>query len=687
MLARGLLALGLVVVLFWRPWAHGIPPVATALFWGFVLVHVALPGIAVAWATQRFRGDAILLVGQGCSLGLVVQALGYLGARALDIPAVASLTPLAVAGAALALCRGRRHLPEPAAPERGRSHLELLLLVLLLAGSLQPLVSERHVGSGISVDLLFHAGNAGEVRHRWPLEIPRIAGIPLKYQVLVYALPAGAASSCGLPVADVLLALCPLLWLLLLVIQVYNAGRALFGDGYVGLLGAGMLVLHVDPGKLLGLGGGAFNSYLATGLYGSPTTVCGFILLASLALTLSEWLSAAGRSWPALVPLALLSFAASAAKASVLPTVGGGLVALATWAWPRRRHLSGSALVALAVVVLSGAPVTLWLSTGEGSYHGMLRWGPGAAMKQSALAHWLARVTGAGSPPAAWLSVATLFPWLLGYLGLAGAGFMVWMAGRRPPLPPMQVWALGVAATGALLGLSLDAFGLSQLFFFYNGQVMLALFAGAGIVLALREGRQLSRIFLLGSGLPALLFAARGPLDAHREDRRVQARDWTEAEAQYAKGLAWLRANAAEDSVVLADNGSLYLSAFGECRMFYESGLYSPLGDIGGTASADRAYPERVDLQDRLLRGPGRENVKAVVDRFPAGTKVRIVADSVQTKLREGIEDADIAPIPSRRFFPSELFALEFANAAMHVYRVSPAARPGPDLPSNRATP
>jgi hypothetical protein len=306
-------------------------------------------------------------------------------------------------------------------------------------------------------------------------------------------------------------------------------------------------------------------------------------------------------------------------------------------------------------------------------------------MKQSAFATWLARLLGA--PPNAWLTLATALPWLLGYLGLAGVGFLVWLAGPRPPLQPVQVWALGVAATGAVLGLCLEAYGLSQLFFLYNGQVLLALFAAAGIVVTLREGRRLSGALLLGASLPCLQLAGGGPLQAHREDRQARTRQWTGAEAQYARGLAWLRAHAARDSVVLADNGSLYLSAFGECRLFYESGLYSPLGDLAGTPSADHAYAERVELQNRLLRSPGREVVEAVVGRFPPGTTVRIVADSVQTSLRDGIEVAKIGPIPGRRLFPGELFELEFANAAMHVYRVSPARERRRDLPSDRATP
>ena len=87
--------------------------------------------------------------------------------------------------------------------------------------------------------------------------------------------------------------------------------------------------------------------------------------------------------------------------------------------------------------------MTLWLSTGEGTYHGMLQWGPGAAIRHAAFTLWLGRVTGLGSSPGAGLTLVTALPWLLGYLGLAGVGALVWITGRRPRLQPGQVYALG----------------------------------------------------------------------------------------------------------------------------------------------------------------------------------------------------------------------------------------------------
>jgi hypothetical protein len=682
-LPRAVLATGVVLLAFVRPWAHGIPPAGVALFWAFVLVHVLLPGMALCWATQRSRPDLALLAGQGCSLGLVVQALGCFGARASGMPAVAPLTSVAVVAASLLIAR--RRLADAPPRDPARPDALLLLALLLLACSLQPLFSERHLGSPIPVDLLFHSGNAGEVRHRWPLETPRISGMPLKYQLFAYALPAGAASWSALPVADVLLTLAPLFWMGLVVLQSYNAGRALFQDGRVGLLGAGMVVCHADPGRVLGLGAGAFNSFFSTGLYGSPTTVCGFILLASLAVTLCEWLvEEPGRA--TLVPLALLSLASSAAKASVLPTVAGGLLLLSLWACFRRRGLVRPSLVALTVVALAGTPVTLWLSTGEGTYHGMLRFGLGAAMRHSEYARWLGRVAGLGALPRTGLALVGALPWLIGYLGLVGVGFLAWIAGRPRPTPS-QVWALGVAGTGAALGLCLEAHGLSQLFFFYSGQVMLALFAGAGILGAFHTRRPLVAAAVLAASLPSLLFATTGTLGAYREDRLAYRIQPTQAESQYAAGLRWLRAHAAEGSVVFADNSSLYLTAFGECRLFYESGLYSPQNDLLWGASADQAYAEKIALQERLLRQPDRKVVAEAQARLPPGVTLRIVADSVQTRIDGGIETAQIGPVAGRVLFPRDLFELEFANAAMHVYRASPGTAPAGDLPSNRGTP
>ena len=138
----------------------------------------------------------------------------------------------------------------------------------------------------------------------------------------------------------------------------------------------------------------------------------------------------------------------------------------------------------------------------------------------------------------------------------------------------------------------------------------------------------------------------------------------------YAGGLAWLRANATNGSVIFADNPSLMLSAFGECAAFYETGLFTPRGWQGAWEGSAEPYPERVEIQERLLRHPGGESASAAAGLLPRGTIIRVVADSVQSRVKDGFVEVSIGPVPGRALFPTDRFRLEFANAAMHVYRL-----------------
>jgi hypothetical protein len=118
-----------------------------------------------------------------------------------------------------------------------------------------------------------------------------VAGVPLHYHLLSYALPVEAADRAGAPLLDPLLALAPLFWVALLGLQLANAGRVLFRDGRAGALGAGVAVFHADPGQLLS--GSARARSTATwprGSSGAPRRSCGLVFLAGLAVSLEGWL-------------------------------------------------------------------------------------------------------------------------------------------------------------------------------------------------------------------------------------------------------------------------------------------------------------------------------------------------------------------------------------------------------------
>jgi len=669
-----LLATLLVAVLAARPLLHGVAWVALIAFWATVLGQVVVPGVLLArGARLADPADRLQLIVQGVSLGLALQGLAVLAGRALGLSALPTLVAVAACFAGLALGRGSagEGAQSRAAAPADASATVATLAVALVAAVMLPLASSARPSDPMAFDLLFHGGNAAELRHRWPLEDPRVAGVPLHYHLLAYALPVAVADLASTPVADTLFTLAPLLWLVLLALQLQSLGRAAFGDARVGAAAAAVVLFHADSGTVLGLGNGAFNSYLSTGLYGSPTTLVGFVLVCGCMLALQGWIERGER--PQLWALGLLAAAASSAKTTVLPPLCAALaLAALVSGWRRRAVEARRFAIALLVAGCAGAPLTLWQNLGAESYSTMARFGFAAAFATSSFASAAARAfSGATSGPSA---APALLLWLLGYFGLAGVAASFWLFRNRRAVSGLQAWALLVLAAGLGASLIIDAPGLSQLFFLYNGQLLLGLFAGAGLVEACRRPRRpwdwaaLAALALalaptlehLGSALPAVL---RADMDAASYRQPLVERD-------YAAGLAWLREHASRDAVVWADNSSLLLSALGEVRLFYENGAYS--ARAWRVAEGQEPWPERVELQERLLRRPDAAALAEARRATGPGRRLLVVADSVQSSVEDGVVGARLGAVPRRRLFPESLFELRFVNDAMQVYEARP---------------
>jgi hypothetical protein len=118
--------------------------------------------------------------------------------------------------------------------------------------------------------------------------------------------------------------------------------------------------------------------------------------------------------------------------------------------------------------------------------------------------------------------------------------------------------------------------------------------------------------------------------------------------------------------VIFADNPSLLLSAFGEVRLYYETGIYTARS--WQTPPGAEPWPERAALQERVLRRPDAATLEEARRAIGPGARLLVVADSVQSRIEGGFVEASIGPVPRRRLFPEPLFELRFANAAVHVY-------------------
>jgi hypothetical protein len=237
-----------------------------------------------------------------------------------------------------------------------------------------------------------------------------------------------------------------------------------------------------------------------------------------------------------------------------------------------------------------------------------------------------------------------------------------------------------VLAAGLLLGLVLDVPASSQLFLAYNGQLLLALFAGAFLAAAprwswRRRPALVAAALVVPFALASLAQLGRGLSATVRADAAAWARVPSPLDRDYADGLAWLRAHASRDAVVFADNPSLLLSAVGEVRLFHENDTYTARTLRAGPAR--EPWPERVDLQWRLLRRPDAAVVAEARRALGPAPRLLIAADAVQSRVEAGFVHAGVGPVPPRRFFPDDLFERLYAGATLQVYEArEPARRP-----------
>ena len=659
----------LAAALVARPVAHGVP-LATVLV---VLGDGARPGGAARRPARARRAAARLATPGSSSARARASASRSRGSHCW--PGVRS----ARRGSRRWSRSGRRapasHSRAAARPVRRRARLgprrapAATLAVALVAILLQPLASAARLGEPVPFDLLFHAGTAAELRHRWPLQDPRVAGVPLHYHVLAYALPIEAADRAA------------------------GSARRFAAGARPALLGrpARPADWRTPAGWCLATPAPVSRPPPSRSSTPTPASSWAWVPGRSTATspppcTAARRRSAAWSCWSAfrfrsragsrprrrreLAVLALLAAAASGAKTTVLPVVLGGLALCAAWAFARSRAgaRGGAGRPPLAVVAVAGAPFTLWQSLGPSSYSRMAHFGVGTAFTSSAFAGAAASLLGVGA--LAGLAALPLFLlWLAGFLGLAGIGAAVWLASRRERLSGVQAWALSLAGVALVASLLVDAPGLSQLFLLYNGQLLLCLFAGAGLARALPPRRLADcaiAVVLALAALPSLAMVSRALPAMLAADVAGFSRSPSPMPDEYARGLGWLRAHASRDAVVFADNPSLLLSAFGEVRLYYETGLYTARAwEVG----PDREpWPERAALQERLLRRPDPGAIAQARRAVGPETRLLVVADAVQSRVESGFVLASPGRVPGRRLFPEELFELRFANAALHVY-------------------
>ncbi|MBI5365302.1 MAG: hypothetical protein HZA53_19145 [Planctomycetes bacterium] len=635
MTSAALLALALLVG---RPLRAGAGVVELGL-WALVLaVFVVLPGWALARAFARDRGDVLFELGLAATLGCALLAVVFLPMQALGVGFAVVVLP-AAAFTSVFLSRGRARAAERAAA----LDLRVLLCLALLAACVAlrtPLFANVNLAAPVDQDLWFHAGNAAALARGFPLEDPRIAGEPLAYHVFSYVPLAVARLVARLPTETLLMRVAASTLPLFLLLQTFNAGRAIGRSAWAGVFAAAFVVLHEDVGFRLRpvapefFGALEAHAYLRLGIFHSPTTCLGLAALVTLALFLHRWFEHGARV--DLVFAGSVGVLASGAKGSVMPIVLVALAGVSVWSAVRRERATRPA-AALLVLGLASAPMTLWLAGSATNYaRSMFGVELFSTARDVGFVQRFAAASGALDP----LRFALAVPaWLALFMGLAGwiAIAALWI--RRRKLGASERWLAACAACGLAAACVLAAPGESHLFFAYDALLAFALLAGA----ALANGTlpRTPRLVLLLLGAPPLLFAfGYGAFRALSDDAQPMANDAQE-ERDLRAGLVWIREHAPGDVVVVAKRRGTLVSVLAERSAFYETEAFSARHfalawenglDVVRLRPGEGPihYVERRDAVRELFRATNASTVDAVLRQVDPRRPVWFLFDRVE---------------------------------------------------------
>jgi hypothetical protein len=492
----GLVAAGTALLLA----CYGVPLTTTATFAAYLVLGIVLPG-TLLWRWCHRRGPFVADVAGGTALGYAVEVLTYLPARAVDLPYLVLVWPVATIVAFTLVPKLRRHWRSAPDAERAPASWSWAMAAavsLLVFWSVKFFRVHGLRWPGYATpdtDSPFHLALLGEARHHMPMGTPWIAGEPLYYHWFVYAEMAATSWVTGIEAQVLLLRLSMLPMLAGFVVLVAALGRRLGGGWPAGaaVVAGTLFVLAPNPyGWQLGpfYTGLAFGpvddgSVLRLTVWSSPSQTFGALLFAALMLVLVDLLEPGpARRW---VVFGLLLIAVMGGKATFLPLLLAGLL-LVVAVCRKVRPLIAAGMTLGALVF---AQLVLFGGASQG-----LGWAP------------LTDVRTAGINTAVYLTKSE--PWRLAVL----TGLFVWcwccvwagvsglLRHRRRLTEPAMVLLLGIGAAGIGATMLLGQSGDSQRFFLEAARPYLVLAAVCGLVAVLRRpgaGRLLAGAALAGA--------------------------------------------------------------------------------------------------------------------------------------------------------------------------------------------
>jgi hypothetical protein len=439
---------------------------AILLFSLYLGVGVMLPGVLVwRWLRGNVDGFAVDLA-FGTGLGFALSILTYVPGRAIGVPVLPLIVPIATLVAFLVVPGlRRRHWRSDRAP------MPLWWSYSVAAAAVLGLWVITRYGLEIEPigfpdaafqysDMSYQLALAGEVKHHMPGQIPFVIGESLNYHWFLHAEVAAANWQTGIELDLLLRRLFPVMAALLPILSVAALTTRLARRSWAGPLAAWLLIT-VTSFDVYGWGGRALISqaaYSSGVLMYSLTHAFAVVLALPVVWVIVCLLRNDTRkgNW---VLLAVGLAALADAKASFVPMLLAAtvLVIAVKLVTDRKVDRVTVGLAASALVALVFAQVVLF-STGSS----------GIALEPGQSLRALASRVGFGShyhsPVAAIAVLSTTGATLLVSWAMAGAGMLGFLT-KRMWKDPAAVFLTGFLVAGLAAGVLLRHPGFSQLYF------------------------------------------------------------------------------------------------------------------------------------------------------------------------------------------------------------------------------
>lgn len=334
----------------------------------YVAVGIALPGML--WV-RRLRGRAAHVsedLTLGLTAGYAVEIASYVVARALGLPLLFLAWPIVTFALFAAVPRLRRYWRGSGerAPIWWSWSLSLILGVLLIYSAGTFFATHHLTGADAPyIDMPYHLALIGELRYHVPPAIPYVAGQSLNYHWFYYAEVAATSWATGIEPVELLYRLSGLPMFVAFVVLTAAAARRLTGAHWGGPVAVAVALFGTVAGPYGWTGTPVVDTHTLAFTWISPTNLFGLAMFAATILLFIDLFRATGRvrrgSW---LLVALFLFGIAGAKASLLPILIVGLLAVLVGVAISRRRMDRRAAASLILAVAALGLATLVLYRG-----------------------------------------------------------------------------------------------------------------------------------------------------------------------------------------------------------------------------------------------------------------------------------------------------------------------------------